>query len=324
MRLPRCISQSLLVHTVHYLTVGMVIALLGMLPMSAGAATAQLVCTPSSLEFGSIVVGQTETLLVTVTNNGETSVTVSKIAVSSSEFTKSDLSLPLVLSAGDSLDLNVSFTPTATKWIGGTVTVSSNASNATLALDLGGTGVSSEDVTASPSTVSFGDVAVGAKSTVPVVLKNDRSWTVTLSALQTTSSEFSMSGLSLPFALDAGKSVTVNVTFAPQSADTIGGSLFVSGPGLDVPLTGTGTGKGTQYSVNLSWDSSADVTGYNVYRSTSENGTYSKINSTLDPNTTYTDSTVSAGQTYYYAATSVNSAGQESARSTPAVEAVVP
>jgi fibronectin type 3 domain-containing protein len=40
--------------------------------------------------------------------------------------------------------------------------------------------------------------------------------------------------------------------------------------------------------------------------------------------TEYIDTTVVSGQTYYYAATSVNSNGQESARSKPPVEAVVP
>jgi fibronectin type 3 domain-containing protein len=66
------------------------------------------------------------------------------------------------------------------------------------------------------------------------------------------------------------------------------------------------------------------VAGYNVYRSTTANGTYSKINSTLDPNAAFTDGTVVSGQTYYYAATSVTSGGMESAPSTPAVQATVP
>jgi hypothetical protein len=425
MRLPQSIIRSFSARTIFFLTTGITIMLLGIVSGSASAATAQLVCTPTSLRFGDMVVGQTESLLVTVTNNGETSVTVSGIAASNSEFTTSTLSLPLILVAGQSVDLNVSFTPAEVGWTSGTIKFSSNASNATLVLDVRGTGVSGESVTASPSIVSFGQVALGASSTVPVVLKNDRSSKVTLSALQITGSEFSASGLTLPLTLSSGQSVTVNVTFAPQSAGTIGGSLFVSGPTLNLPLTGTGTAPGqlgiapaplnfgdvpvgttqtqpitmsatgasvtvssassssaefvlegasfpltiaagqnvsfnvaftpqssgtasgslsftsnaansralesltgigtvTPYSVNLFWNSGSDVVGYNVYRSNSPNGTYAKINSTLDANTAYTDSTVVSGQTYYYAATSVNSSGQESARSTPPVEAVVP
>jgi len=66
------------------------------------------------------------------------------------------------------------------------------------------------------------------------------------------------------------------------------------------------------------------VAGYNIYRSTSPTGTYARINSTPDANTAYTDSGVVAGQTYYYEATAVNSAGQESVRSTPPVAASIP
>ncbi|MFZ0760989.1 MAG: choice-of-anchor D domain-containing protein [Candidatus Sulfotelmatobacter sp.] len=426
MRLPQSIHQSLLVHTVHFLTTGIAIALLGMVPVSARAATAQLACTPTSLRFGTIVVGQTQTMLVTLTNKESTSVTISGVGASDSEFTPAPLTLPLVLAAGQSVDLSVSFTPTATGWMGGTINVSSNATNATLAVAVAGTGVNSVAVTASPSTVSFGQVAVGTSATLPVVITNDRSWNVTVSALHTKTSEFSISEVSLPLTLDAGQSLTLNVTFAPKSAAEVGDSLFVSGPMLAIPLTGTGTITGqliiapaplsfgdvavgttqtepitmsatgasvtvssasgsssqfvlggasfpltipagqsvglnvaftpqssgtisgalsfasnasnsqavesltgigtlTQYSVNLSWSASTSaVAGYNVYRSTSASGAYSKINPTLDANTAYTDSTVASGQTYYYAATSVTSAGDESGLSTPPVQAIVP
>src|SRR5208282_1161044 len=236
MRLP----QSLFVRTVHSFTIGMAILLLGMVPVGAAAATSQLACTPSNLQFGDIVVGQTETLLVTATNNGQTSVTVSGITVGNSEFTTSSLSLPLVLLPGQSVDLNVSFTPMAMGWTGGRIKFISNASNAILQLEVEGTGVSSEAVTASPSMVSFGQVAIGTISTVPVVLTNARSWKITLSGLQIAGGGFSMSGPTFPLTLGVGQSVTLNVAFAPQSVGTTGGSLFVPGPALVIPLTGTG------------------------------------------------------------------------------------
>jgi hypothetical protein len=71
------------------------------------------------------VVGQTETSPVTVTNNGETSPTVSGITVGNSEFTTSYLGLPQVLLAGQSVELSVSFTPRRLGWTGGTIRFSS-------------------------------------------------------------------------------------------------------------------------------------------------------------------------------------------------------
>jgi hypothetical protein len=424
MRLPQSILRSLSVRTVHFFTVGMAILLLGMMPLRAGAA-AQLTCSPSSLRFGSVDVGQSESLLATLTNNGQTSVTISEITVAGSEFATANVSLPLVLAAGQSVDLSVSFTPTEVEWTGGTIKFSSNASNPTLMIELAGAGVKNEAVTASPTMLAFGQVATGGKATLPIVVKNTRAYNVTLTGITTTGSEFSVSGPTFPLSLGAGQSVALSVTFAPESAGATGGSVFVDGPSLNIPLTGTGaaagqliiapsplnfgnvtvgstatealtlsasgssvtvssatssssqfvldgatfpltiaagqslpfivaftpqssgtesgalsfasnasnpeaieslTGSGmaTQYSVNLYWNSTPNVVGYNVYRSTSPTGTYVKINSTLEANTAYIDSTVVAGTTYYYGATSVNSAGQESARSTPPVEAAVP
>ncbi|HVN21106.1 MAG TPA: putative Ig domain-containing protein [Dongiaceae bacterium] len=76
--------------------------------------------------------------------------------------------------------------------------------------------------------------------------------------------------------------------------------------------------------VDLSWSasSSTNVTGYNVYRSL-DNKSWTKINSSLTAWTTYTDSTVVNGKTYYYAATAVDVSGDESAKSNIAT-AVIP
>jgi fibronectin type 3 domain-containing protein len=63
--------------------------------------------------------------------------------------------------------------------------------------------------------------------------------------------------------------------------------------------------------------------GYNVYRSGTSGGPYTKINSGLDPNTAYTDSSVKGGQTYYYVTASVAGSGTES-RYSNQVQAVIP
>jgi predicted phage tail protein len=177
-----------------------------------------------------------------------------------------------------------------------------------------------------PSSVSFGDVSVGATGTQAISMGASGA-SVTVSADASSSSQFVLEGATLPFTIPAGQSVSYNVAFKPTASATVSGSLSFTSNAASSPtvesLTGVGTAS-SQYSVGLSWNASSDVVGYNVYRSTSSNGAFAKINSSLDANTTYTDSTVAAGQTYYYEATSVNSAGQESALSTPSVEASIP
>ncbi len=78
------------------------------------------------------------------------------------------------------------------------------------------------------------------------------------------------------------------------------------------------------HSVDLSWSpSTSTVAGYNVYRSTQSNGTYSRLNSGLETATVFLDSTVQAGLTYYYMTTAVDSNGIESGYSNVA-QAVIP
>jgi hypothetical protein len=399
-------------------------ASVSMFSLGARGLTEQLTCTPTDLSFGNVTIDRTETQLVVLKNSGKNSVKVSAIKVSGREFSVSPLTLPVHLSAGQSVALRVRFAPTATGGAGGKVTFTSDTSNPTLQIDLQGVGVLSERVKASPSNVSFDQVPVGSSSKLLVELTNAGSTTVKLVGFSAAGDGFSVTGPSLPLALKVGRSVKLDVRFSPQAAGVFAGSVFVSGPGIEIPLEGTGAfgklqiapeplnfgdvpvgttqtqpitisatggsvtvssatssnsqfvleetsfpltidagrsesfhvaftpkssgtisgtltfasdaansrtleplagiGSVTEYSVSLYWNaSSSDVVGYNVYRSSSESGPFGKINGKLDPNTAYKDGTVISGHTYYYAATSVDSSGKESALSTPA-EAVVP
>jgi len=240
MRPPQSINQPFSFRLFSTFTITLLVTLLS---LSARGVAQQVTCTPAILQFGTVAVGQTETQLVILTNTGSTSVTVSATNLSTSEFSLPQLSLPLILSAGESVPLSVTFAPTASEWIGGRVTFTSTASNPSLLLRLGGTGVTSDPLTVSPTSISFGQVAVGTSSTKSVVLTNIRSWGKTISALQTAGSEFSVSGPSLPLTLAGGQSVTLNVTFTPKTGGIASGSVFVAGAGLDqnVPFSGTGT-----------------------------------------------------------------------------------
>jgi fibronectin type 3 domain-containing protein len=57
------------------------------------------------------------------------------------------------------------------------------------------------------------------------------------------------------------------------------------------------------------------VVGYNVYRGTQSGGPYTKLNSSPVSATTCTDSSVKAGQTYFYVVTAADSSNVESAYS---------
>jgi fibronectin type 3 domain-containing protein len=76
--------------------------------------------------------------------------------------------------------------------------------------------------------------------------------------------------------------------------------------------------------VTLEWNASRSrVIGYNVYRSGTSGGPYTQINSAPESATSYTDSTVVAGSTYFYVTTAVGANGIGSVNSNQ-VKAVIP
>ena len=82
---------------------------------------------------------------------------------------------------------------------------------------------------------------------------------------------------------------------------------------------------GNPHTVTLNWTASTTPNvSYNIYRSATLNGTYTKIGSVGVGVLSYIDSTALAGQTYFYVATAVDSSNNESAYSAPPAQAIVP
>jgi hypothetical protein len=253
MRLPQSSTQPLSLRFASIILLTFSSPLLA--PHSQAAESSQLVCSPSSLRFGRVAVGQLETQLVTLSNLGQTSVTVSAVSVSDSQFAVSGLTLPVSLAAGQSVNLNVTFTPNTNGWTGARITFTSDASTPTLDLHLSGSGIASGALTVSPSGLSFGSVPVGNSSALTVVLTSQSTVRQTLYSAQIAGSGFALSGASFPLVLNGGESVALNVTFQPQVAGTSGGGIFISGPDINIPLAGTATSVGqlTLTPTNLSF-----------------------------------------------------------------------
>jgi len=87
------------------------------------------------------VVNNATTQTVTLTSSGTAAVTVNSVIVSGSGFSISPLSLPATLNPGQTMNVSLTFDPTAVGAATGTMTVTSNSStNATATVSLSGTG----------------------------------------------------------------------------------------------------------------------------------------------------------------------------------------
>jgi len=291
------------------------------IPVSGtGVSSGALGSNPTSLAFGTVAVGGTQTLAETVTNTGGTTVTISQAGITGTGFSLNGISSGVTLTAGQSLGFSVSFAPQSAGAVNGNVTITSNATNPTLTVAVSGTGSATPgQLSVTPSTLATGSVVVGTSGTASGTLTASGA-NVTVGAASANNSAFSVGGLPLPVTIPAGQSTSFSVTFSPQTTGAASATLTFTSNAQPSASTETLTGTGTPapvHSVNLSWNAStsSNVSGYNVYRATYVNsacGSFAKINSVLNTGTLYTDNVVVDGTSYCYETTAVDTSNQES------------
>jgi hypothetical protein len=182
-------------------------------------------------------------------------------------------------------------------------------------------------LTANVSSLNFGSTGLASSAQRSVTLTNTGSSSVTISGVSVSGAGFTAGGSASGLTVSPSQSATVSATFTPYTIGSLAGSLTITSNAINSPVTialsGTGVSSST-HSVALSWTAStSSVAGYNVYVSPSSAGPYSLLNSSPVPNTSYVDTNVLAGDTYYFRITSVSTSYQESAPSAT-VQAVIP
>lgn len=176
-----------------------------------------------------------------------------------------------------------------------------------------------------PTTMNFGTVALGSSSNLTGTLTAGSS-DVNVSSAAWNGQGYSVSGITFPVTVAAGKSVTYTVTFEPQASGTSSGSISFVNDGSTSPAVQTldgSAGQAGEHTVALSWDAStSSVIGYNVYRGTQSGGPYQLLTSSPQAETSYADGSVLSSTTYYYVTTAVDSNHVESVYSNQAQAAV--
>lgn len=305
----------------------------------AGVSTAQpgtLSASPATLSVGSVTVGSSGTASGTLSATGAT-VTVTAASTNNAAFKISGLTFPATVPVGGSVPFTVTFSPTAAGAASATLTFTSNGQPTSTTEALSGTGISvsqAGQLSVSPTSLNLGSIVAGLSGTGSGTLTATGA-SVTVTGASSNSSLFVVSGLTLPVTIAAGKSVPFTVTFSPTVAGTFNATLTFTASNAQSPtttdaLTGIGTAAPV-HSVNLSWtaSTSSNISGYNIYRAVyspapvSACGAFTRIVS-LTTGTLYTDSKVTDGIAYCYAATAVNTSNQESGYSNIVSDVQIP
>jgi hypothetical protein len=223
----------------------------------ASSSPLDLTVAPGSLSFGSVTVSDPSPAQpILVSNNSSGSITVNSIAVSA-PFASVGNTLPMTLTAGQSMTVNVTFAPIASGAANGSLTIISTAANSPSVVTLKGTGVASSsplDLTVAPGSLSFGSVTINNPSPAqPILISNNSSGTITVNNIGV-SAPFASVGNTSPMTLTAGQNMTVNVMFTPTASGAASGTLTITSTAANSPsvVTLKGTGVASSSPLDLS------------------------------------------------------------------------
>lgn len=215
--------------------------------VSAGPGSGTLQLNPAAVSFGNVSVGKSSSQTVTISNSGTATLTVNQATVSNSQFKLSGITFPMSMPVGQSSNLTVSVTPTASGPVNGTLSVQGDASSAPVVVNLSATGVAaSQQISISSNSISFGSVVVGSQGTSSLTISNTGGSDLTVSGVSVSGTGFAFSGITAPKVISAGQSSPVSLTFSPTTASAATGSLTITSndptnPTMTVALSGTGT-----------------------------------------------------------------------------------
>ena len=176
------------------------------------AATATIVASPNSIDFGTVSVGQTSTNALSLMNRSGTPVEVSELNTSGQPFFVSGQSnLPVTIGADGSYVMEVQFTPATTGVSSGQLTVSSNPStNDDVVIALSGTGATAVPAAAlSAVSCSIGSMTGSGSDSCTVTLS---------SAAPSDGLVVSLSSSNIAVKVPATVTVPANATCAPFTA----------------------------------------------------------------------------------------------------------
>ena len=224
-----------------------------------GQAAATAVLSGTSLSFSQpqTVGTKSSTQPITLTNNGDVSLTDIAVSVSGDFTAQNNCGSYLVGHA--SCAISVVFVPTKVGPESGTLSVNTQLGPQTVALS--GTGVAPPGISALPTTLNFGSQGVNSTSAPQrVTLTNNGGSALTgLSFSVTGDYAIADSNCTSGETLNAQSSCYIDLTFTPQQAGPRSGTLTAGATSLSAPFDVALTGTGEDFQLIVSGSSSAVI-----------------------------------------------------------------
>jgi hypothetical protein len=208
---------------------------------------ASIQVTPSSLNFGSTIVGKKTSQTASIANTGNTTVTISQANISSSQFSVAGLTMPLSLPAGQSSSFQVWFNETSAGSATGTLTLTTNTGVSSEQVSLAGTATPAPpQISLSATSVNVGSATAGTTATSSLTVSNLGGSNLTISLISVSAGPFGVSGITTPATIAPGGNATLKLAFSPTAAGSDSSTITITSndpqtPTSIVSLSGTGT-----------------------------------------------------------------------------------
>ncbi len=214
----------------------------------------EIAVTPTSHDYGDVVVNESASQTFQVENTGSADLTVSATSLTgtdAAEFSIDSGGGGFVLMPGQMRDIGISFNPTSLGAKTASFEIASDdPDEGTVVLGLSGNGVSAPtpDITVSPTSHDYGNVIVGLSGSQTFTVTNDGQADLQVSnttLVGTDSGEFNIDSGGGSFTLPPGESRNIEVSFAPTSTGGKSATLRIESDDadegvVDIALSGTG------------------------------------------------------------------------------------
>ncbi len=180
--------------------------------------------------FGSACVGSSADETLTINNNGPCTLSISGIFSSSPEFTTPLVAAyPLLIGAGDSIDVTIRFKPASFGFKAATLTIASDDPAGPKTLNVSGLAPAPALALMIAGAGAFPHTCVGSFTDEPLALNNSGRCTLSVSAIASSSAEFvTPEVLAYPLTVAAGTSLYVPLRFQPASTGAKSATITVT------------------------------------------------------------------------------------------------
>ena len=211
--------------------------------------------TPTTLTFGTVQDGQTQSLFLSIFNAGTASLTVNSITSSNSAFAVTAVTTPFTVAAGTSQLATIQFAPSSPGAQTGTITIaSSDPATPSVTVNVTGTGagaITTPMIGVTPTSLTFGTVTSGQTSDLILTVVNNGTGALTVSSVTSTNPLFTLVSPAVPFTVAAGWIISRSMSVS-RPTRRVGTNRHASSstsndpvqPSLGVSMSGNTSGGG--------------------------------------------------------------------------------